>query len=194
LKPTFRAVHLQGIIHRDIKPANLVWARNRSHVKIADFGVAHFSYAQRLAHAGPDITDEDPILIDDAELSKLAGSPPFIAPEVLPELAKGYVLDSERSPPQVTKAIDIWALGITLFGFLFGHLPFEGMAEFVIYASIVNDDWMPHARMGYDGIPSGGRHPANDGSEGSMAIHLLERCLDKNGKTRITLDEMKVRL
>jgi SNF1-activating kinase 1 len=192
-----KLVHFQGIIHRDIKPANLVWSHDRAHVKIADFGVAHFSYAQRLAAAGKASAtdeDEDPILLKDAELSKLAGSPAFVAPDVLLDFVKGYEIEPERSPLKVTKATDIWALGVTLFGFFFGNLPFEGLGEYAVYLSIANDDWTPRSHMGDDQIPTGGRSPAPDGSEGSMAMHLLDQCLLKDPNQRITLEAMKVRI
>lgn len=94
-------VHHQGIIHRDIKPANLLWTMDRRSVKIADFGVSHFSYAQRLAalgrmynaEAGATLngeggangqdTEEDPILLDESDLSRRAGTPMFLAPEIV---------------------------------------------------------------------------------------------------------------
>ncbi|KDQ24235.1 hypothetical protein PLEOSDRAFT_1014978, partial [Pleurotus ostreatus PC15] len=137
-------LHFQGIIHRDIKPANLLWTADRSHVKIADFGVSHFSYAQRLAAAGASATADDPtdpILLEDSDLSKRAGTPSFLAPEVVYEHTYGYEPSDPR--PEITKAIDIWALGATLYCLLFGEKPFHPdpiiNSEFSMYNAICND-------------------------------------------------------
>lgn len=193
-------MHHHGIIHRDIKPANLVWTKGREHVKIADFGVAHFSYAQRLAAAGlKEEQDEDPILLNDSELAQKAGTPPFLAPEIVYYHTAGYSL-TDPIPP-ITKAIDIWALGVTLYCFLFGQLPFkpppgaEGplvQYEAVVYNIICNEDWDAPSTMGYDRIPTGGRHPADESSPGGSVIHLLDHCLMKDQALRITLEEIKV--
>lgn len=189
-------LHFQGIIHRDIKPANLLWTADRSHVKIADFGVSHFSYAQRLAAAGASATADDPtdpILLEDSDLSKRAGTPSFLAPEVVYEHTYGYEPSDPR--PEITKAIDIWALGATLYCLLFGEKPFHPdpiiNSEFSMYNAICNDDWTVPETMGFDRIPTGGRHPTDEDSEGGMVIHLLDHFLTKDPALRITLAEVK---
>jgi serine/threonine protein kinase len=217
----YYAVHHQGIIHRDIKPANLLWTEDRRQVKIGDFGVSHFSYAQRLAAAGKDGDKDphDPILLDDSDLTRRAGTPSFLAPEVVYEHT--YTSPSSSSPPSgassiyavgssstvasslrrprppITKAIDIWALGVTLYCLLFGKTPFIAdpnlpTSEWSLYNSICNNDWEPEETMGFDRILTGGRTPKDDDSEGSMVIHLLDHFLDKDVLQRITLDEVKV--
>ncbi|KDR75973.1 hypothetical protein GALMADRAFT_68116 [Galerina marginata CBS 339.88] len=216
-------LHHQGIIHRDIKPANLLWTKDRRQVKIGDFGVSHFSYAQRLAAAGgKDVDDDpyDPILLDESGLTRRAGTPSFLAPEVIHEHTHGVsgsislnssALQSSSSlpttstvtpppgpdRPEITKSIDIWALGVTLYCLLFGTTPFVAGqsasstgSEYSLYSAICNDDWQVPATMGYDRIPSGGRHPHPD-SEGASIIHLLDHFLQKDAHLRITLDEVK---
>ncbi|KAJ3995574.1 hypothetical protein F5050DRAFT_1808552 [Lentinula boryana] len=195
-------LHHQGIIHRDIKPANLLWSTDHDRVKIADFGTAHFSYAQRLAAAKAsnspiDDTEEDPLLLNDADLAKRAGSPAFLAPEIVwefvewPQAAKFYPSYSPISPtpsegafdpasadavvpvpvpvpvpprPPVTKSIDIWALGVTLYCLLFGKTPFrppgeegERITEWVGYHWVCNRDWRAEEKMGWDGVLTGGQ-------------------------------------
>lgn len=219
-------LHYQGIIHRDIKPANLLWTADRQMVKITDFGVSHFSYAQRLAAAGRGqvaLDDpNDPILLDDSDLSKRAGTPPFLAPEVIAEYtstepfpsmsasATSSTLLSSRSGTPVnstttirasgtphrqpiTKAIDVWALGVTLYCLLFGHIPFRAAdsSEYVLYNIICNNDWEPDEKMGCDAIPTGGRHPDQKNSEGYVVVHLLDRFLQKDVSKRIGLAEAK---
>ncbi|KAI0080968.1 kinase-like protein [Panus rudis PR-1116 ss-1] len=219
-------LHNQGIIHRDIKPANLLWTEDRRMVKIADFGVSHFSYAQRLAAASSSArkggqdrdSDLDPLLMDDSDLSKFAGTPMFLAPEIVydsssvvssnantpgeassaGESQAGSSTPTLRKPP-ITKAIDVWAFGVTLYGLLFGHLPFRGSNEFQIYNMIRTEDWDVPETMGSDEMPTGGRHPdwekaKNDERyiEGYWAVDLLEKLLTKDVGRRITLDGVKV--
>jgi serine/threonine protein kinase len=200
------AVHFQGIIHRDIKPANLVWNDDRSTVKITDFGVSHFSYAQRLAAApragNQPIDQTDPVLLDDSDLAKRAGTPFYLAPEVVDsdwaDTAGGNIQTKERYPrPPITKAIDIWAFGITLYSLLFGGPPFyeddpQPHAEFRVYKKICLEDWDVPDTMGFDAVPTGGRFPKKK-SEGYQVIKLLEALLEKNPMKRITLEQLKVR-
>jgi [calcium/calmodulin-dependent protein kinase] kinase len=214
---SFSPVHYQGIIHRDIKPANLLWTADRSKVKISDFGVSHFSYAQRLAAAGRDLdaldNPHDPILLDDSDLSKTAGTPSFLAPEVVFDFstdvspinspgnttvsANATVHACSDSPisrrQPITKSIDIWALGITLYCLLFGRTPFKGdQNEWVMYKAICSQDWDVGHVMGFDQIPTGGRQPENQDAEGFIVIDLLSRLLQKDARQRATLDQVKV--
>ncbi|KAF9463947.1 kinase-like domain-containing protein [Collybia nuda] len=217
-------LHHQGIIHRDIKPANLLWTEDRRQVKIADFGVSHFSYAQRLASAGKaGVAEdpEDPILLDDSDLTRRAGTPSFLAPEIIYEHRNDFSTRSSSlanvansgSPssshtttsqslskasskrPPITKAIDVWALGVTLYCLLFGKTAFSSdpgapSSEWKLYNSICNQDWTADETMGSDRIPTGGRHPFR-GSEGAPVINLLDQLLQKDPKLRITLEEVK---
>ncbi|KIJ60403.1 hypothetical protein HYDPIDRAFT_98798 [Hydnomerulius pinastri MD-312] len=195
-------LHYQGIIHRDIKPANLLWTADRQMVKITDFGVSHFSYAQRLAAAGRGqvaLDDpNDPILQDDSDLSKRAGTPPFLAPEVISEYTStdpspsiGSTAVPHRQP--ITKAIDVWALGVTMYCLLFGNIPFRApdSSEYVLYNVICNHDWEPNEMMGCDNEETGGRYPPVT-HDGYVVMHLLDRFLQKDVRKRITLDEAKV--
>jgi SNF1-activating kinase 1 len=192
-------VHFQGIIHRDIKPANLVWNDDRSTVKITDFGVSHFSYAQRLAaspRSGSKHVDQtDPILLDDSDLVKRAGTPFYLAPEVVDS---DWTDSGDRRPrAPITKAIDVWAFGITLYSLLFGGPPFyeddpQPHAEFRVYRKICTEDWNVPETMAFDAIPTGGRHPTKRKTEGYQVIHLLEALLEKDPTKRINLPKLKV--
>ncbi|KAI0090984.1 kinase-like domain-containing protein, partial [Irpex rosettiformis] len=210
-------LHHHGIIHRDIKPANLLWSSDRRMVKIADFGVSHFSYAQQLAAAGQEgYSPEDDILMNEADLYKFAGTPMFLAPEILYDSGADtstssstasnlYALGSEstgsagattpRKKPTITKAVDIWALGVTLYALLFGQMPFAGDGEWAIYGKIKEDDWEVPETMGSDGLPVGGRFQSrpseSEDVEGYLVIKLLDSFLQKDPNKRITLDGVK---
>ena len=88
-------LHSHRVIHRDIKPENIL-LYTPEHIKLADFGVSH-------------------IFDQDDTLSKTAGTPAFMAPEavnVSGELFEG-------------RPVDIWAMGVTLYCFLFATVPFQ---------------------------------------------------------------------
>ncbi|KZT23120.1 kinase-like protein [Neolentinus lepideus HHB14362 ss-1] len=200
-------LHYQGIIHRDIKPANLMYTSDRRTVKITDFGVSHFSYAQRLASAGQrnlsvtgDSTD-DPVLMDESDLSRTAGTPAFMAPEVIYDIgtmsADGATSVTPLTPPKraISKAIDVWALGVTLYCLLFGTTPFfdEDMNEYPVYQMICNQDWDLPPTMGSDQVESGPRHAprTKHDTQGNVVVRLLERLLEKDAEKRITLEQVK---
>lgn len=192
-------------------------------VKISDFGVSHFSQSLRKSETGPNsVTPQDdytgdPAFMDEKELSKRAGTPPFFAPELLYEYVDVALTNSPSAGlfssskdgrssstvhlstpkperPPITKAIDVWALGITLYCLLFGHVPFQfgDGKEFAMYVDIANTDWGVEESMGYDQIPTGGRHPTKWNHEGAIIIKILDGMLQKDAKVRSSLGEVKV--
>lgn len=99
-------LHYQRIIHRDIKPANLLLTEN-GRLQIADLGVCNeFDGA-------------------DAFLSSTAGTPAFTAPEAL-DHRDGFG----------GRAADIWSMGVTLFAFVYGRVPFFDRNVVALYSKI----------------------------------------------------------
>ncbi|CAB3401605.1 unnamed protein product [Caenorhabditis bovis] len=104
-------LHYQKIVHRDIKPSNLLLS-DAGQVKIADFGVS---------------CEFEGI---DAFLSGTAGTPAFMAPEALTEGANHFYSG---------RAQDIWSLGITLYAFVIGTVPFNDNYIIALHKKIKND-------------------------------------------------------
>ena len=229
-------------------------------MKIGDFGVSHFSYAQRLAAAGADASTTtqdplDPLLLDDSSLTRRAGTPSFLAPEVIWEFrgsrplfssnssetqsapaaspmayaspsrsppspttsahlppSAGHSPPSRHSPlvdattrapvpsqsssssgptdrPPITKAIDVWALGVTLYCLLFGRTPFAAdkivpnATEWMLYECIANDEWDVPETMGWDAILTGGRVAPRDKID-LLKPKVIREMVKINGKGR----------
>ncbi|XP_061904481.1 calcium/calmodulin-dependent protein kinase kinase 1 isoform X3 [Entelurus aequoreus] len=140
-------LHYQKIVHRDIKPSNLLLGDD-GHVKIADFGVSNQFEGS------------------DAMLSSTAGTPAFMAPETLSDKRKSFS----------GKALDVWAMGITLYCFVFGKCPF--IDEYIL--ALHNE--IRSRPVDFPEIPKINEELRT----------LILRMLDKNPDTRITIPEMKM--
>ncbi|XP_054457781.1 calcium/calmodulin-dependent protein kinase kinase 1b [Anoplopoma fimbria] len=140
-------LHYHKIIHRDIKPSNLLLGDD-GHVKIADFGVSNEFEGT------------------DALLSSTAGTPAFMAPEMITEHEHSFS----------GKALDIWAMGVTLYCFVFGKCPFYDKYIVSLHNKIKNKpvEFPETPLISYE------------------LKELIERMLDKNPETRITIPEIKL--
>uniref|UniRef100_A0A3P8VY47 calcium/calmodulin-dependent protein kinase n=1 Tax=Cynoglossus semilaevis TaxID=244447 RepID=A0A3P8VY47_CYNSE len=140
-------LHYQKIVHRDIKPSNLLLGDD-GHVKIADFGVSNQFEG------------------NDALLSSTAGTPAFMAPETLSDQRKSFS----------GKALDVWAMGVTLYCFVFGKCPF--IDEYILAL---------HNKIRTKPV----EYPEAPQVSEELRTLIL-RMLDKNPDTRITLPEIKM--
>jgi len=101
--------HRRGIIHRDVKPGNLMVhggpvGGGEMLVKLTDFGIARAIEQTRITQVG-----------------SVVGTAAYLAPE--------QVRGDEATP-----ATDVYALGVVLYQFLTGRLPYEGgsLAELAV--------------------------------------------------------------
>jgi eukaryotic-like serine/threonine-protein kinase len=101
--------HRRGIIHRDVKPGNLMLVGGpvgggEMTVKLTDFGIARAVEQTRITQVG-----------------SVVGTAAYLAPE--------QVRGEEATP-----ATDVYALGVVLYQFLTGRLPYEGssLAELAV--------------------------------------------------------------
>ncbi|XP_077167162.1 calcium/calmodulin-dependent protein kinase kinase 1 [Paroedura picta] len=140
-------LHYQKIIHRDIKPSNLLLGDD-GHVKIADFGVSNQFEG------------------NDAQLYSTAGTPAFMAPEALSDTGKSFS----------GKALDVWAMGITLYCFVYGKCPFIDEFILALHNKIKNKP------VEFPEQP-----------QVSKALQdLILKMLDKNPEMRITIPDIKL--
>lgn len=191
-------LHYQGIIHRDIKPANLLCTSARR-VKISDFGVSYLGKPIRENEHNEEIAEADGEDLDEArELAKTVGTPAFYAPELCDPRLFDSANQTER--PQITGQIDVWALGVTLYGMTFGRLPFFDVNAFAMYEKIATQEvFIPRMRLravenAPNEPPSSNKRPDDilEYEEVDEELRdLLKRLLEKQPSKRISLREVK---
>ncbi|SNR54546.1 serine/threonine-protein kinase [Actinomadura mexicana] len=108
LAEALEAVHGAGVVHRDLKPSNVLLAADGP--RVIDFGIAR--------------------AVDASGVTALAGTPGFMAPELISE-------------GEITPACDVFALGAVLAYALgvrpFGEGPVEALTYRVVHKSPVLD-------------------------------------------------------
>ncbi len=94
--------HQKGVVHRDLKPSNILVAEpgGRPLPKVIDFGIAKAL---------------DQPLVDNDRTVGLVGTPGYVSPESIAELA-GVTEADTRS--------DVYSLGVLLYELLAGAMPF----------------------------------------------------------------------
>ncbi|KAG5122471.1 hypothetical protein JHK84_040811 [Glycine max] len=134
--------HDMGVVHRDIKPENVLLTGSGK-IKLADFGLA--------------------IRISEGQnLTGVAGSPAYVAPEVL--------------SGRYSEKVDIWSSGVLLHALLVGGLPFKGDSPEAVFEEIKN------VKLDFQtGVWESISKPARD---------LVGRMLTRDVSARIAADEV----
>ncbi len=116
-------LHSYGIVHRDLKPDNLLITA-LGHIKLTDFGLSKMGLMSLATNLYEGYIDAETRQFSDKQVY---GTPEYIAPEVI--LRQGY-----------GKPVDWWSMGIILYEFLIGCVPFFGDTPEELFAHTVNDD------------------------------------------------------
>ena len=139
-------LHEHDIVHRDIKPDNMLLSSDNV-LKIVDFGVSEI------------FTNEQAIV------KKSAGSPAFYAPEMC----------SSSHGDLQAKAVDVWAMGVTLFCMVVGNLPFQASSSILeLYHDIQT------------------KEPDYPQTLDPSLTDLLRKMLDKDPIKRITIEQIRL--
>ncbi|XP_077964385.1 microtubule-associated serine/threonine-protein kinase 3 isoform X2 [Gasterosteus aculeatus] len=116
-------LHNYGIVHRDLKPDNLL-ITSMGHIKLTDFGLSKIGLMNMTTNLCEGHMEKDTREFIDKQV---CGTPEYIAPEVI--LRQGY-----------GKPVDWWAMGVILYEFLVGCVPFFGDTPEELFGQVVSDD------------------------------------------------------
>ncbi|XP_051897750.1 microtubule-associated serine/threonine-protein kinase 1-like isoform X2 [Pristis pectinata] len=146
-------LHNYGIVHRDLKPDNLL-ITSMGHIKLTDFGLSKIGLMSLTTNLYEGHIEKDAREFLDKQV---CGTPEYIAPEVI--LRQGY-----------GKPVDWWAMGIILYEFLVGCVPFFGDTPEELFGQVISDDIM---------------WPDGDEALPADAQHLISSLLQPNPLDRL---------
>ncbi|XP_033052921.1 microtubule-associated serine/threonine-protein kinase 3 isoform X4 [Trachypithecus francoisi] len=118
-------LHNYGIVHRDLKPDNLL-ITSLGHIKLTDFGLSKIGLMSMATNLYEGHIEKDAREFIDKQV---CGTPEYIAPEVI--FRQGY-----------GKPVDWWAMGVVLYEFLVGCVPFFGDTPEELFGQVVSDEIM----------------------------------------------------
>ncbi|XP_073334502.1 microtubule-associated serine/threonine-protein kinase 1 isoform X2 [Pagrus major] len=147
-------LHNYGIVHRDLKPDNLL-VTSMGHIKLTDFGLSKVGLMNMTTNLYEGHIEKDAREFSDKQV---CGTPEYIAPEVI--LRQGY-----------GKPVDWWAMGIILYEFLVGCVPFFGDTPEELFGQVISDEinW-----------PEGEDAPPSDSQE-LITLLLRQNPLERMG-------------
>eukprot|EP01102_Stenamoeba_stenopodia_P014041 TRINITY_DN4630_c0_g1_i8.p1 TRINITY_DN4630_c0_g1~~TRINITY_DN4630_c0_g1_i8.p1 ORF type:complete len:686 (-),score=156.58 TRINITY_DN4630_c0_g1_i8:1450-3507(-) len=173
-------LHQQGVIHRDIKGANLLITKEGK-VKLADFGVS-----TKLQAATE--SDSSAVVAEDDDETKIpAGTPYYMAPEVIQFLGAKPVSD-------------IWSLGCTVIELLTGEPPYFKLDPFSAMYRMVQDDYPPipsgisNALMDFLRLSFNKDHNMRITAQGLMAHAWLKEAWSEAEKHESDVENVKLQL
>ncbi|XP_019604954.2 microtubule-associated serine/threonine-protein kinase 2 isoform X4 [Rhinolophus sinicus] len=116
-------LHNYGIVHRDLKPDNLL-ITSMGHIKLTDFGLSKIGLMSLTTNLYEGHIEKDAREFLDKQV---CGTPEYIAPEVI--LRQGY-----------GKPVDWWAMGVILYEFLVGCVPFFGDTPEELFGQVISEE------------------------------------------------------
>ena len=106
------------IIHRDLKPENILLSRDRSNLKIIDFGISSVVYSQ----ISKDEAKENNKFATNEKV--LYGTYPYISPDLYNAYRPSSTV--EQKFKVINEQCDFYSIGIILYEMLTGNKPFIG--------------------------------------------------------------------
>lgn len=106
------------IIHRDLKPENILLSKDRSNLKIIDFGISSVIYSQ---FSKDDVKENNKIATNE---KILCGTYPYISPDLYNAYRPGST--DEQKFKVINEQCDFYSIGIILYEMLTGNKPFIG--------------------------------------------------------------------
>jgi serine/threonine protein kinase/Tol biopolymer transport system component len=175
------AAHEQGIIHRDLKPANikLKGASGPTPTRLPDGRLEPALSVSDVAGCTVKVLDfglakaMDPASGSSSASSGLANSPTMTSPATQMGMILGtaaYMSPEQARGRTVDRRADIWAFGVVLYEMLTGRRAFEGEDVSDVLAAVLRQD------IDWTALPV---------TTPPRLRRLLERCLDRDVKTRL---------
>jgi serine/threonine protein kinase len=150
------AAHEAGIVHRDLKPHNIRLTPDGA-VKVLDFGLAKALEGDPAAGSSANLSQSPTLTGMLTSANVILGTAAYMSPEQ----ARGKPVD---------RRADIWAFGCVLYEMLTGKQAFHGETVSDTLAAVLKTEPERDALPG--DTPAGLRR-------------LLDRCLDKEARTRL---------
>ncbi|KAL7419864.1 Suppressor of Sensor Kinase (SLN1) [Cryptotrichosporon argae] len=157
-------LHSKGVEHRDVKPDNILLSAN-SVVKFVDFGAAKVIIKGNRTMARTRAFNKKGTDAGPAVMNSLAGTPMYIAPEVI------------KGGAGRLGSADIWSLGCVVLEVATGRKPWSNL----------DNEW---AIMFHIGIAT--QHPPlpEPGQLSELGIDFIERCLELDPEKRPSAGEL----